>query len=127
MDGARTRGQAAAIRAVEAMVRGQPPHAVLLVGPEGVGKTTLALDLAAGLLCEADLAARPCRSCRSCRLVERGGHPDIHRLGPSGPGRQVVIGGPEAKYRGVRELITELALMPVEAGARVAIIEYATG
>ena len=44
---------------------------------------------------------------------------------PAGPGRQVVIGGPDARYRGVRDLIGELALMPVEGGARVAIIEGA--
>jgi DNA polymerase III delta' subunit len=125
MEGARTRGQAAALRAVEAMARGPAPHAVLLVGPEGVGKTTLAFDLAAALLCGAEPSSRPCRSCRSCRMVERDGHPDIHRLGPAGPGRQVVIGGPDARYRGVRELIAELALMPVEGGARLAIIEAA--
>jgi DNA polymerase-3 subunit delta' len=125
MDGARTRGQPTALRAVEAIVRGPAPHAVLLVGPDGVGKTTLALDLAAGLLCTAGPSARPCRACRSCRMVDKGGHPDIHRLGPVGPGRQVVIGGPDARYRGARELIAELALMPVEGGARVAIIEGA--
>ena len=107
------------------MVRGPAPHAVLLVGPDGVGKTTLALDLAAGLLCTAEPADRPCRACRACRLVERGGHPDLHRLGPVGPGRQVVIGGPDAKYRGVKDLIGELPLMPVEGGARVAIVEGA--
>jgi DNA polymerase III delta' subunit len=107
------------------MVRGPAPHAVLLVGPEGVGKTTLALDLAAGLLCSSEPSARPCRTCRACRMVEKGGHPDVHRLGPAGPGRQVVIGGPDARYRGVRELIVELSLMPVEGGARVAIIEGA--
>ena len=44
---------------------------------------------------------------------------------PVGPGRQVVIGGRDARYRGVRDLIGELALMPVEGGARVAIIEGA--
>ena len=45
--------------------------------------------------------------------------------GPAGPGRQVVIGGPDAKYRGVKDLVGELLLMPVEGGARVAIIESA--
>ena len=125
MEGARTRGQAAALAAVAAMVRGPAPQAVLLVGPDGVGKTTLALDLAAGLLCTAAPADRPCRRCRACRLVEHGSHPDLHRLGPAGPGRQVVIGGPDAKYRGVKDLIGDLLLMPVEGGARVAIIEAA--
>jgi len=125
MDGARTRGQPAALGAIEGMIRGQAPHAILLAGPDGVGKTTLALDLAAGLLCEADPELRPCRACRACRMVEGGGHPDLHRLGPVGPGRQVVIGGPEGKYRGIRDLIMELALLPVEGRARVAIVDGA--
>ena len=126
MDGARTRGQPAALGAVGSMIRGGAPHAVLLVGPAGVGKTTLALDLAAGLLCTADdPAARPCGACRACRLVASGGHPDLHRIGPEGPGRQVVIGGPGARVRGIRDLIADLALLPVEGGARVAIVEAA--
>lgn len=125
MDGARTRGQPVALGAIEAMIRGQAPHAILLAGPDGVGKTTLAMDLAAGLLCEANPERRPCRACRACRMVEGGGHPDLHRLGPVGPGRQVVIGGPDARYRGIRDLIMELALMPVEGRARVAIVEGA--
>jgi DNA polymerase-3 subunit delta' len=108
------------------MVRGSTPGGVLLVGPPGVGKTTLAVDLAAGLLCTAaDPLDRPCGSCRACRLVAGGGHPDVHRLGPDGPGRQVVIGGPGSKARGVRDLISALALLPVEGGARVAIVEAA--
>jgi DNA polymerase III delta' subunit len=126
MDGARTRGHPAALAAIGSMIRRSAPGAVLVVGPAGVGKTTLASDLAAGLLCTAeDVAARPCGVCRSCRLVARGVHPDVHRLGPDGPGRQVVIGGPGAKVRGIRDLIGELALLPVEGGARVAIVESA--
>jgi DNA polymerase-3 subunit delta' len=125
MDGARTRGQTAALAAVATMVRGPAPQAVLLVGPEGVGKTTLAMDLAAGLLCTAPIDERPCRRCRACRLVDTGNHPDLHRLVPAGPARQVVIGGPDAKFRGVRDLVAELPLMAVEGGARVAIIEGA--
>lgn len=126
MDGARTRGHPAATAAVAGMIRGRAPHAVLLVGPAGVGKTTLADDLAAGLLCTVeDLRARPCGACRACRLVASGGHPDVHRIGPDGAGRQVVIGGPGAKVRGIRDLIGELALLPVEGGARIAIVESA--
>jgi DNA polymerase III subunit delta' len=126
MDGARTRGQTAALEAIALMVRGQaPPHAILLVGPDGVGKTTLALDLAAGLLCAAEPGLRPCRACRACRMVERDGHPDVHRLAPAGPGRQVVIGGPGARYRGIRDVVAELALMPVEGRVRLALIEGA--
>ena len=126
MDGARTRGHPGALAAVGSMIRGGASGAVLLVGPAGIGKTTLALDLAAGLLCtDDDPAARPCGRCRSCRLVAHGAHPDLHLLGPEGAGRQVVIGGSGSKVRGVRDLISELALLPVEGGARVAIIESA--
>jgi DNA polymerase III delta' subunit len=126
MEGARTRGHPAALAAIGSMIRGNGPGAVLLVGPDGIGKTTLATDLAAGLLCtEADRAGRPCGTCRACRLAFAGTHPDLHRLGPEGPGRQVVIGGPGSRVRGVRDLISELSLLPVEGGARVAIIEAA--
>jgi DNA polymerase III delta' subunit len=125
MNGARTRGHPAALAAVGALVRTGAPGAVLLVGPAGVGKTTLARDLGAALLCTAEHDARPCGTCRSCRLVAKDVHPDVHRLGPEGPGRQVVIGGPGSKVRGIRDLIAELALLPVEGGARVAIVEAA--
>jgi DNA polymerase-3 subunit delta' len=108
------------------MVRGPAPHAVLLSGPAGIGKTTLANDLAAGLLCTApDPADRPCRECRGCRMVAHGGHPDLHRLAPDGAGSQIVIGGRDAKARGIRDLADDLALMPMEGGARVAVIEAA--
>jgi DNA polymerase III delta' subunit len=117
--GAFTRGQPAALAAIRAMIEGHAPHAVLLGGPPSAGKTTLALDLAAGLLCIAPVAAdRPCRACRGCRLVASGNHPDLHRLAPDGPGEQVRIGP-------IRALIAELALLPVEGGARVAVVERA--
>jgi DNA polymerase-3 subunit delta' len=103
------------------------PQALLLVGPAAVGKTTLALDLAAGLLCHAeDPAVRPCGACRSCRLVDAGEHQDLHRLAPEGPGRQVRIGDPDDPEPGtVRHLIHELARLPIEGTRRVAIVEGA--
>lgn len=106
------------------MLAGGMPHAMLLVGPPGVGKGTLAEDIAAGLVCRAgDLSARPCRDCRACRALEHGNHPDVHRLGPTGAGLVISIGGREE--RGVRDLVRDLSLLPVEGGARVAIVAAA--
>jgi DNA polymerase-3 subunit delta' len=124
---ARTRGQPAAVEAAAAIVERGTSHALLLVGPAGVGKTTLALDIAARLLCTTDPPIeRPCRACRGCRMVDSGNHPDLHRLAPEGAGAQIRIGERgNADPATVRGLMTSLALLPVEGGARVAIIEHA--
>ena len=124
MNGFLTRGQPAAVAAIRGMLASGVPHAILLAGPGGVGKTTLALDLAAALLCvDPDPGARPCRACRACRALEHGNHPDLHRLAPVGAGAVIPIGGGD--QRGVRDLVGELSLMPVEGGPRVAVIEAA--
>jgi DNA polymerase-3 subunit delta' len=125
VDGFLTVGHPAAVAAVHAMLASHVPHAVLIAGPPSVGKHALALDLAAGLLCSgAEGGARPCRACRACRMVEHGNHPDVHVLEPEGPGGQVGIGGKDGR-RGVRDLVTELALLPIEGVARVAVIRDA--
>jgi DNA polymerase-3 subunit delta' len=116
----RTRGQPAALATIErAVATERPPHALLLDGPEHVGKTTLALDLVAGLLCLAlDPAQRPCRACAACHKVEHGNHPDVHVLTAEGAGGQIRVGQ-------VQALAAELALMPLEGRFRVALVEGA--
>jgi DNA polymerase-3 subunit delta' len=120
MNGFRTVGQPAALAVVERAVHsGSAPHALLLIGPERVGKTTLALDLAAGLLCLADdPAARPCRACAACRKVEHATHPDVHRLTAEGAGGQIRLGQ-------IQALSAELALLPLEGRCRIAVVEGA--
>jgi DNA polymerase-3 subunit delta' len=116
-----TRGQPGAVDAIRAMLRAGVPHALLLAGPAGVGKRTLADDIAAALLCRAEQPEeRPDRVCRGCRALEHGNHPDVHLLAPTGAGQVIPIGGRDE--RGVRDLVRDLALLPVEGGRRVAII-----
>jgi len=80
-------------RAVAARRR---PHAYLFVGPDGVGRRTLAVELGRLLLCEApasranrgQLAPLPddfslqqaCGACRSCTGVSADTHPDLHLI-----------------------------------------------
>jgi len=62
--------------------------AVLLVGPDGVGKAEFARSLAQALLCTQPTEnGESCGSCMSCRLFGTGNHPDY---------RQVEAGTPEA-------------------------------
>jgi DNA polymerase-3 subunit delta' len=112
-----TSDQPAATDAIRrAIVTERPPHALLLVGPRGVGKTTLALDLAAGLLCLADEPGRrPCRDCAACRKVAGDNHADLHLVVPEGAGEQIRLGQ-------VQRLATELSLTAMEGRFRVAVI-----
>jgi DNA polymerase-3 subunit delta' len=127
VDGFLTVGQPAAVTAVRGLLGQRSAHAVLLVGPPGVGKMSLALDLAAALLCEHVAGGvGPCRACRGCRMVEHGNHADLHLLAPTGAGGQIQIGNSDHPEPGtIRALVGDLALLPVEGGARVAIVRDA--
>jgi len=73
----RVHGHGELLARVRAAARGgRMPQSLLLHGPEGVGKRTVALWIAALLQCESEDA--PCGTCRSCRMAGRLEHPDIH-------------------------------------------------
>lgn len=61
-----------------------PPHAILLAGPAGVGKSIFGAALAQRLLCEAarNPADSACGECVSCRLYASGNHPDFRHIVP---------------------------------------------
>ena len=100
----------------------------LFVGPAGIGKRTLALELARALLCEvggAELA--PCGTCESCRLAQAGTHPDLLLVAkPAGKSSipvELFIGPQERRMR--EGLCHDIALKPFLGGRRVAIIDDA--
>jgi DNA polymerase-3 subunit delta' len=59
------------------------PHALLLTGPEGIGKGQFALATAARLLCEAPAENGACGQCPSCRWFLGGNHPDFRHVVPA--------------------------------------------
>lgn len=61
------------------------PHALLLVGPIGVGKIAFAEHLAALLLCEAVTSElKACGKCQACGWLLSGNHPDFRHVAPDG-------------------------------------------
>ena len=63
--------------------RARFPHALLLTGPEGIGKRDLALVLAQSLLCEQPTSeGLACNACASCHYVAAGQHPDLRLVEP---------------------------------------------
>jgi DNA polymerase-3 subunit delta' len=59
------------------------PHAILLDGPRGIGKRTLAGFFARALLCETpDTEGFACGTCASCHYVAAGQHPDLQMIEP---------------------------------------------
>ena len=61
------------------------PHALLLCGPAGLGKSAFGEALAARLLCEQSSAERQnlaCGRCDSCNWLRTGNHPDFRLVQP---------------------------------------------
>jgi DNA polymerase III subunit delta' len=56
------------------------PHALLVYGPQGIGKLALAERAAQMLLCEG--ATKPCEACSACKWFAAGNHPDFRRVEP---------------------------------------------
>ena len=62
------------------------PHALLLYGPEGSGKASLAHTLANAVLCQQPTDnGTACGQCSKCRLISVATHPDLTVLIPTPP------------------------------------------
>ncbi|KAG1694844.1 3-oxoacyl-[acyl-carrier-protein] synthase 2 [Nymphon striatum] len=56
------------------------PHALLLVGEEGIGKRILAERMARSLLCMNPVNFEACGNCQSCKTHESGANPDYTKV-----------------------------------------------
>lgn len=123
------------------------PQTLLFAGPRGVGKSTLARHLAAGINCESG-PGRPCGDCSSCQRIvacdlsreefssvieERsklpaqrrekeplvlGNHPDVLTFPPDGPSRMFSI-------HQARLLREQAKTSPMEGRGKILMIQHA--
>jgi DNA polymerase-3 subunit delta' len=103
------------------------PHALLLLGPRGVGKREFALSLGQWLLCESPAPAGPCGECKSCDWFGQGSHPDFRLIEPQAEtseetGRK---GGKAIAVGDVRQLSDFLGLVSHQGGWRVVVLHPA--
>lgn len=98
---------------------GQLPHALLLHGPEGIGKEDFAHLAANSLLCEqTSESGQACGECKSCQLLASDNHPDFVSLQPEETGKAI-------KVDQIRELIQLMTLSPHFSGYRTVLISPA--
>lgn len=99
-------------------------HAYLIVGPTGIGKMTLALDLASAMNCNGDLA--PCGECESCRRIASGKYSDVEIIGLSGDQNCLEMETQtEIGVDRIREIQRSACLPPFEGRYKVFIIDGA--
>lgn len=97
------------------------PHALLLIGPRGMGKTSTARIVAKAVNCLENAYAgkgdtfEPCNTCFNCKNIDAGSSPDVVEMDA-------------ASNRGieeVRKLIREASFAPMTSKYRVYIIDEA--
>ena len=98
------------------MESGRFPHALIIEGEEGIGKKTLAKDIACALVCRGN--DKPCGECAQCKKAIGAIHPDISEYIPAGTANSFHVDT-------VRNIINDAYVQPNEADYKIYILANA--
>lgn len=101
-----------------AMGNGRLHHAYLFVGPEGVGKRTVALGLAKAIHC-GETKDDFCGRCPDCARIQAGNHPDVRLV-------ETLEDKKEISIKQIRDIQKELNFRSFSGNRKIAIIDPAT-
>lgn len=94
---------------------GRVHPALLLTGADAETKFKVARTMAKFLLCKTRTVRGPCGECSPCRRVEKDLHPDVIQLKEEGEDT--------IKIDSVREVCHQMAIAPIEDGAKVCLVD----
>lgn len=92
-------------------------HAYLFLGPEGVGKRTVAMALAQAIHCD-ESNGDSCGNCVNCARLNDANHPDVRVIGP-------LAGKNEITIQQIRELERDLRYRSFSGKRKIAIVDPA--